>query len=180
LPLALLSNGYDLPLSFSGLGVVAGGVVALDDLSELDGLDDAPVDGVEFGLDEAIGEDGGDEGLEGLLDDMLDELGGVVDEVVLWRSLQATASNDAAIATDSMEAFICFSFRDECGMDEGKTWRMDPPSSVHSTERDRSEPSVRSRWGCRRLPTRPHDLQDAPDSDARDVALVRTGVRLVD
>jgi len=46
---------------------------------------------------------------------MLDELGGVVDEVVLWRSLQATANNAAAIATDSTEGFICFSFRDECG-----------------------------------------------------------------
>ena len=46
---------------------------------------------------------------------MLDELGGVVDDVeVPWRSPQAVASNAAAIATDSTDAFICFSFRDEC------------------------------------------------------------------
>ena len=63
--------------------------------------------------DEAIPPDGDDEGLDGLDCDMLDELGGVADDV-LWRSLQATASNAAAIATDSTEAFICFSFRDEC------------------------------------------------------------------
>ena len=69
----------------------------------------------ELGLDlpdEAIEDDDG--GLDGLVDDMLDEVGGVVDDVVLWRSLHATANNAAAIATDSTEAFICFSFRDEC------------------------------------------------------------------
>ena len=95
-----------------------GGALELadDDLSEPDELDDAPADGLDDGLDlsdEAIPPDGDDEGLDGLDCDMLDELGGVVDDV-LWRSLQATASNAAAIATDSTEAFICFSFRDEC------------------------------------------------------------------
>jgi hypothetical protein len=50
------SIGYDLPLSFSGLDVLVGGGVelALDDLSELDELDDAPDGGVgleELGLD---------------------------------------------------------------------------------------------------------------------------------
>ena len=90
--------------------------LADDDWSEPDELDGAPADGLDDGLDlsdEAIPPDGDDEGLDGLDCDMLDELGGVADDV-LWRSLQATASNAAAIATDSTEAFICFSFRDEC------------------------------------------------------------------
>ena len=46
---------------------------------------------------------------------MLDELGGVVCDVdVLWRSLHAATNIAETIATDSTEAFICFSFRYEC------------------------------------------------------------------
>jgi hypothetical protein len=56
---------------------------------------------------------------------MLDELGGVVDDV-LWRSLQATASKAAATATDSTEAFICFSFRDECKWTKGRPGERTP------------------------------------------------------
>ena len=110
-----------MPLSFSG-GVLDGGVLelALDDLSAPEALEDAPADGLGLdGLDDAIeDDDDGDDGdvldglLDGVLDAVLEELGGVVEEVdVLWRSLQATDSSAAAIATDSTEAFICFSFR---------------------------------------------------------------------
>ena len=107
-----------LPLSV----LLGGGVFELaddEDWSELEALDDGVDDGDELdGVDEAIDED--DDGAPGELDDgvdcdMLDELGGVVDDVeVLWRSLHATVRSAAAIATDSTEAFICFSFLEKC------------------------------------------------------------------
>jgi len=55
-----------------------------------------------------------------------------------------------------------------------------PPSCVHGTDRVRRGPSVRSGRNCRRLPTPPHDLQHAADSDARDAVPRRTDARLVD
>jgi hypothetical protein len=74
--------------------------------------------------------------------DMLDELGGVVDDVdVLWRSLHATVRSAAAIATDSTEAFICFSF-----LENATKRRKDPASGPPSCSpyRPRIVPAIGS------------------------------------
>lgn len=104
-----------------------------DDWSEPEELDDAPVEGV------GVDEEDGDDGVDGLDFAMLDELGGVVDDV-FWRSLQATDNNAAAIATDSKEAFICFSFLCECGKTKGGPGERTPV--VRSTYRPRIDQTI--------------------------------------
>src|SRR5213595_3090034 len=54
--------------------------------------------------------EGLDDGLDGVDCDMLDPLGGVVCDDVLWRSLHAVISNAETIATDNAEAFITSPF----------------------------------------------------------------------
>src|SRR5436309_1407092 len=100
---------YDLLLSALSLSWLD------EDLSELDGLDGAADDGDDGddGPDDAIDDDEPD-GLDGLPDgvdcDMLDPLGGVVCDDVLWRSLHAAISNAETIATDNAEVFITSPF----------------------------------------------------------------------
>jgi len=89
--------------------------LSADDLSGLGGLDGAADDG-DDGVDcpDDAMDDEEPDGLDGLLDgvdcDMLELLGGVVCDDVLWRSLQAVMSNAETIATDNAEAFISSPF----------------------------------------------------------------------
>src|SRR5438445_8933391 len=96
---------YDLLLSALSLSWLD------EDLSELDGLDGAADDGDDGddGPDDAIDDDEPD-GLEGLPDgvdcDMLDPLGGVVCDDVLWRTMHGAISNTETIASDKVTVIL--------------------------------------------------------------------------